>query len=167
MQASTLSNASHCQRGVSLIEVLISLLVLSIGLLGSASLQITGLKLNHSSYLRTQAVVQAHDMADRIRANPAGRAAGLYDHIDGIPQDPKCVDVDNGCTVAQIVQWDAYEWNTRNAEMLPAGHGTVSRNGGNYVVTLRWDDEGKGVTGTGCDPDSVEDLKCFRFEFQP
>ncbi|HZE18056.1 MAG TPA: type IV pilus modification protein PilV, partial [Mycobacterium sp.] len=68
------------QAGVGLMEVLITVLVLSIGLLGLAGLQATGLRNNHGSLLRTQATMLAADMADRIRANPAGLAN--YNGID-------------------------------------------------------------------------------------
>ena len=57
------------QRGTTLIEVLIALIVLSIGLLGLALLQVTSVQSNHSAYYRSQATVLAHDLADRMRAN--------------------------------------------------------------------------------------------------
>lgn len=58
------------QTGASLIEVLVSLLVLGIGLLGAAALQLNALKFTDSSTLSSQASFLAYDMMDRIRANP-------------------------------------------------------------------------------------------------
>src|SRR5690606_3260878 len=61
--------AARPQHGFSLIEVLVALLVLSVGLLGLAMLQIEGLKHNTDAYYRTQATVLAYDIIDRMRAN--------------------------------------------------------------------------------------------------
>lgn len=58
-------------RGVSLVESLVALAVLSAGLLGVAALQVSGLRANGGAYYRTQATALAADLAERIRANPA------------------------------------------------------------------------------------------------
>ncbi|MGA9223012.1 MAG: type IV pilus modification protein PilV, partial [Pseudomonas graminis] len=58
------------QQGTTLIEVLVALLVLAIGLLGAAALQLNALKYTDSSRLSSQASFIAYDMMDRIRANP-------------------------------------------------------------------------------------------------
>ncbi len=55
--------------GFTLLEILVAVLVLSIGLLGIAGLQVTGLRFNHSAYARTQATLLAYELADRMRAN--------------------------------------------------------------------------------------------------
>ncbi len=65
----------HRQHGFSMIEVLISLLVLSLGLLGLALLQGQGLKFNTDAYLRTQATTLGYEIIDRMRANPAAAAS--------------------------------------------------------------------------------------------
>ena len=56
-------------RGFTLLEILVALLVLSIGLLGLAGLQTFSLRNNHSAFLRSQAVVLAYDALDRLRSN--------------------------------------------------------------------------------------------------
>src|SRR6185295_1538044 len=66
-------------RGFTMIEVLVSLVVLSIGLLGVAALQLTSLRSNHSSAMRSQATFLAYDIIDRMRANRAAAIAGKYD----------------------------------------------------------------------------------------
>ena len=55
--------------GFTLLEVLVALVILSIGLLGLAGLQAASLRYNHSSYLRSQATLIAYDIVDRMRAN--------------------------------------------------------------------------------------------------
>ncbi|MDY7561916.1 type IV pilus modification protein PilV [Pseudomonas sp. 10B1] len=61
---------NHAQAGTTLVEVLISVLVLAIGLLGAAAIQLNALKYTDSSTLSSQASFVAYDMMDRIRANP-------------------------------------------------------------------------------------------------
>lgn len=113
------------QRGFSLLEVLVALLVLSIGLLGLAALQTMGLKFNTQSYQRTQAVLNAYDIIDRIRANPAGMATGGYDDVDiaaAAPTLPTCP-----CTPAQMAVYDIAQWKVSLAQLLSEGRGAVCR----------------------------------------
>jgi type IV pilus assembly protein PilV len=65
----------RCQRGVSLIEALVTIVILSFALLGLAFLQAQGMKSNTGAYARTQATILAYDILDRIRANPANAAS--------------------------------------------------------------------------------------------
>ena len=137
------------QVGFSLLEVLIAVVILSFGLLGLAGLQANSLKNNHSAYLRSQAVWQAYDMADRMRANRTGLEAGAYDDMEGIPGNPNCEA--NTCSAAQMAQYDAALWNGNNATRLPAGAGTViAQGGGVYDITVSWQDRegGEPVTKT-------------------
>ncbi len=76
------------QYGFSLLEVLIALLVLSIGLLGLAGLQTLGLKFNMQSYQRTQAALLAYDIVDRMRANPVEKNGPRYTESKRPP--PRC-----------------------------------------------------------------------------
>ena len=64
--------------GFSLVEVLVAIVLLSIGLLGLAKLQFWGVRHTGSAYFRTQATQIASEMAERLRANPIGVAAGDY-----------------------------------------------------------------------------------------
>ena len=137
------------QRGFTLMEVLISMIVLSIGLLGLAGLQMNGLKSNNSSYQRTQASLLANEMIDRIRANRAGLLLGYYNNFSGsTPGDPGCIA--SGCTVQQIAQYDAFLWAGELSNRLPLGTGTVTGSGANsiFVVTVSWDDNRSGAADT-------------------
>lgn len=160
------------QTGLTMLEVLVSLVVMSIGLLGLAGLQATGLRSNTGSYLRTIATTQAYAIADRMRANPLGVAAGNYDALGPGSEDPECATSTvgspaQGCTAEQMAQYDAYAWNSENARLLPNGTGTVAVNGTLYTITVMWDDNRTGATGTGCDPTNPEDMACFRVTLQP
>lgn len=156
------------QSGFTLLEVLIALLVLSIGLLGLAGLQAKGLRYNQSAYLRSVATAQAYNMADRIRANRAGASAGDYDNVSGLPSYTNCDT--NACTPAQMAAFDVYQWNTDNKNALPSGQGRVTVQNANprvLTVTVMWDDQRTGVTGTNCSGNPKVDLTCFSTSFRP
>ena len=112
------------------------LVLLAVGLLGVAGLQVTGIKFTHNANLRYQAMLQAVDMADRMRANQAGVTTGAYDNLSGTGTNPNCVA--NRCSARQMAQTDRFEWNTANLRLLPQGAGTVVRNGNFYVITIGW-----------------------------
>lgn len=110
------------QGGFSLIEILISFVVLAVGLLGVASMQKKGVESNHSAYLRTQAVSLASDMANRIRANEAGHQAGNYNQPTA-SETSTCLST--GCTAAQLAGHDYFEWSQQLQSVLPLGEGIV------------------------------------------
>lgn len=159
------------QRGFAMLEVLVTIIVISFGLLGLAGLQVTGMRTNHGAYMRFIATQQAYDMTDRIRANQSGVKAGNYDAISGTPAANTCITAANGCTPADLATQDAHEWNTRNALLLPSGQGIVCRDNspndgtpgatdcsgsGPYAIKIWWRDEKNGG-----------DLKLFATSFQP
>ena len=112
-------------RGFSLLEVLVALLVLSVGLLGLAALQTVGLKFNTQSYQRTQAVLNAYDIIDRVRANPSGILTGSYDNIgttDTPPSLPTCP-----CSPAQMADFDIAQWKASLSSLLTEGKGALCR----------------------------------------
>ena len=130
------------QSGFTLLEVLVAIVVVSLGMLGLAGLQAATLRNNQIAYYRAVAVQQTYDMADRIRANQKGVADGEYDALDAtIPADPDCVT--NTCTAANMAVADHSQWNNNNARMLPAGTGTVAAAGGGaFDITIFWTENG-------------------------
>ena len=141
-------------RGFSLLEVLIALVIFSFGLLALAALMAKGLQYNTSALHRSYASSQAYDMADRIRANHLGAAENRYHSIPDSLSNPDCIS--DGCTPAQMAQFDHWEWSVTNAAVLPAGSGKVMFENPNYRITLTWDDDRDG---------NADDS--FEFEFRP
>jgi type IV pilus assembly protein PilV len=145
-----------------MIEVLVAIIVLAVGLLGLAGLQAASLKNNMSSYSRTQAQLLAYDMLDRMRSNLDGVALGDYNNLfSATPTDPNCIG--SGCSVAQISQYDAYAWDQLLKDTLPSGSGQVAYNNTDsvFTITVMWDDEHTGATGTDCSGNTSVDLTCF------
>jgi type IV pilus assembly protein PilV len=141
------------QRGVSLVEVLVSVVVLSIGLLGLAGLQASGIRVSQSSIHRGQAAQVAYDIVDRIRANVAN--AGEYEVQLGAVAKP------NNAVAATDMQ----DWRLR-LQSLPDGDGAVTINGTEVTVVVQWDDmRGAGVLrGTAADDAALAKLKASQLQ---
>ncbi|NNM59072.1 MAG: type IV pilus modification protein PilV [Legionellales bacterium] len=123
-------------QGFSLLEVLVAVVVLAIGLLSLAALQISGIRYLSAANMDYQAMLQAVDMAERMRANPDGVAGGAYSNVSGTGSNPNCIS--SYCSASQMAQTDIYQWNTLNAQLLPSGAGTVTVNGNLYTITITW-----------------------------
>lgn len=122
--------------GFTLLEVLVALLVLSIGLLGLAALQTIGMKFNHQSYQRTQAVFQAYDIIDRIRANP--RARDSYKDVPGnfTVTNKNCIGVSTPCTPTELASFDIAVWKRAVEETLVEGRASVCLGSIDTTATL-------------------------------
>ena len=135
--------------GFTLIEVLIAMLILAVGLLGLAGMQITGMRNNLSAYNRSLATQLAYDMADRMRANVAD--AGTFGASTYITLNPTaataqgaCTAVAGACTTAQMAQQDLFEWN-QDFIPLPGGVGTIAVDANNlFTISVNWDDNRDG-----------------------
>lgn len=147
----------HADAGFTLVEILVALLVLSIGLLGLAALQMTSFQFNTDSYLRTQTTFSAYDIVDRMRVNPAGLSAGNYDVTSPANADTKvstyqscsgsggtcnCDGSSASCNAANLALYDLGRWYTKMDEMLPGAkvkRATITRAGANLVtITIYW-----------------------------
>jgi len=122
--------------GMTLIEVLISLLVMSVGILGLVTLQAASISYNAGANHRSHATVLAYDMADRMRAN---RAAALDGDYDIAFQDPTPVCAAPNL-VGDIATQDISSWRSAIACRLPSGTASIGRNGIEVTLTVSWDD---------------------------
>lgn len=110
--------------GFTMIEVLIALIVLSVGLLGLAGLQSAGLRFNQSAAMRSQATQLAYDMADRMRSNVVASDAGDYLGAAGLTASCHTT---TGCTPAEMAADDLAQWNQAIQRYLPGGAGLICR----------------------------------------
>ncbi len=117
------------QTGVSLIEVLVSLLIMGIGLLGAAALQLNALKFTDSSALTSQASFIAYDMMDRIRANPDGNYA--LANLDAAPTSNI-----NDTRAQDLADFAA---NAKAIGGVSAGS-SIAVNNRVVTITLQWSD---------------------------
>lgn len=133
------------QKGFSLIEVLVTIVIISFGMLGVAGVIVNSLKNNNSSYARTQASVLANDIIDRMRANrtTAELPARPYEFNN----------LANNVTPSgnAVVMSDLTEWRDALAASMPSGKGSVTMDAATKKVTVvvQWDDSrgsGDGAT---------------------
>lgn len=151
------------QRGDTMIEVLVTIIVIAVGVLGAAALQVTTLKNLSSSHSATVAALVAEDLSERMRANPSAVLANDYVHDAAPTGYPDCSA--NTCDEQQLANYDMGSWWNQLTALLPAGSGEVTRNVGTdtFVVTVRWDEDRSGSNGTNCPPQSASDLECYQF----
>lgn len=142
----------HRQKGFTLLEALVAFLILSIGMLGVASLQLLSVKAGHSAAFRTVAVTKVEDMFERIRNNPVQIAS--YDDGGPAASNNGCNDYSgsvNSCTSAQLAAYDKYEWQqeltasltanitvTTTIQVTPPVIGTSPLSA--VVITVSWDE---------------------------
>ena len=135
------------QRGFSLVEVLITLVIMSVGMLGIAGLYVQSMQAGRTSMFRHHAVTLAGDVADRIRANPTADIA----YIAPVGVDNGCVMGGVDCTPAQMAANDILLWKDQAANTLPGGDVTIvhtAENGlipPNYQITVSWTEPGQVV----------------------
>ena len=127
--------------GFTLIEVLIALVILSVGMLGIAGLYVHSMQAGRTSIMRHNAVTLVGDIADRIRANPrAGPAYALAG------ANNNCVDGGINCTLGQMAANDIFLWDQQAANTLPNGTVTIVFNNGvappTYQITVAWTEPG-------------------------
>lgn len=140
------------QTGFSLIEALVTLAILSVGLMGLAFLQAQGMQLNTSAYARTQASVLVGDILDRMRLNSGNVAA--YDTGSFSPTPADCDQ-----TLAPDATNDRDCWYERLQEALPGGDGEITFNAGTGVVTVtvRWRERPGGRRRNDFNPGSLSE----------
>ena len=111
-------------RGFSLIEILVTIVIISTSLLGYAGLQLNGLNQTHAALFRSQAAISTNDIADRLRANPPGAIAGGYRTIEtnGLAT-PDCT---LGCTPFNLAVRDLKTWQSLLTQYLPLASGVIS-----------------------------------------
>ena len=140
-------------RGVGLIEILIAVVVVSIGFLAAARMQVSSMRSSQNAYYRSQAHFMASEMIDRMRANVAGVRDERYRTLvtAGDAADPGCET--KSCTSAEIARQDLHDWSaylhafgrtTGFTPLLPSvdgvdASGSVTEGSdGRYTIRLTW-----------------------------
>jgi type IV pilus assembly protein PilV len=169
------------QWGITLIEVLIALLIFSIGLMGVAALLVISARSVHVAYLRTQVTFLAQSMADRMGANAIGVWKGYYNGSYPGAGAQSCA---GGCSPQQLAEHDKALWSSQLATFLPSGAkaAILCNNagvayvplpdqvmlrppyGGSCTMSITWAERGVAIDGSSSDD---QPLQTFVWEFQP
>ena len=140
----------------SAVPVLVTLLIISLALLGTAGLQAFSMRLNQGGQFRTQAVFLVADLAERIEANKAGAVAGLYAQATKTaPGAASTACVDGACTAAALATFDLVQWENQVAVALPQPSWTVLQttagNPATYSISISWVDRRADTTNAAFD----------------
>ena len=157
------------QKGVGLIEILVSILVLGVGALGVATMQLTGLKYNTGSQGRSQAILLANDMMDRMRANRAFANDTLQYNTNGFEgaqgTPPDCYTA--ACTPEMIAEFDQWHFLNQVQTLLPFGLAQIeSEDIGDqkiYRITLQWRNVANRQDRDGVVLNDVQEVNQFAF----
>jgi type IV pilus assembly protein PilV len=152
MSTTNISRAgSRVESGFTLLEVLIAMLVLSIGLLGIGKLMMLSARANDSAYMRTQATALGYTILDAMRANRQAALVQAYDTGMGAFPGAVVCTVAAPCNSGQQAQNDLNLWGTSLAAALPLGQGSIATvtspdvvTGANNVtatVIVQWSDK--------------------------
>ncbi|WP_341504171.1 type IV pilus modification protein PilV [Gallaecimonas sp. GXIMD4217] len=148
---------SHAQGGFSLMEVLVALVILTTGILGTVAMQLTAKRGSYGALERTQAVNLANDLLERVRSNPSELAnyAANYGSGQTVSAADKCSS-SSYCSPAALRQWDQFQWhqqlmgadtkeNTQNVAVLGNAVGCVTVSANAITVVVSW----QGIHGIG------------------
>ncbi len=163
------------QTGMSLVEVLVALLVLGIGVMGYAALQLNAVKMTEDTYARSQALAIARDLVERMRSNI--EAADSYTAASAWTGDPvaqSCFAATPDatarlCTPANMAAADIYQIRQTAQTMLPNGAVSVASCSEVTCVTVAWSQ----TTPANCDETEIVDGKrgtnasCIVLPFNP
>lgn len=121
----------RCQRGVGLIEVLVSVLVLSVGLLGIASLSVRAIKNNHSSLGRSMAVIQTYSISDAMRIDRANAITGAFNL--GLETEPP---IGSSFAAGTLTKWR----QSLRTLLGSSAKGSIACNNTACTIIVQWDD---------------------------
>ena len=136
--------------GFTLLEVLIALLIVSIGLLGVATLQIRGQQFNQVSYFRTQATFFAYDLMDRMRANYKINGANMASYGVALPTPALNSSCDDApCDSAALRDYDLKNVQYYLRQTLPGGRPQIiPKTVNSYTIIIYWKNIVDGKEGT-------------------
>jgi len=150
VEAPALGTSLRHQRGSSLTEVLVAVAIVTLGLAATVELQTTGLRLNHSAYLRTQAVALGYQILDSMRANRNAALDGGYDRdfADAVPS----ADADASAL------YDLRTWllNVENTMRPYQGSAAITRIGDRFTVSIRWQERRSSRRSGRITPETVQ-----------
>ena len=157
----------HLSKGFTLIEILISVVIMAVGVLGATGLQLRGLDANRATYFRTEATHLANDIVNRMQVNPDAdyaTIAAASTYVVGTPPDEPTNCTTTLCDPDQMAGFDLAQLycGIRSTDAagathatcttlgvtgsLPAGTATISRDARAYTIKISWSDNKTGTS---------------------
>ena len=157
-------SSSKAQQGVTLIEILVTMLIMAIGLLGTAGLQLAATRYQQTAQIRSQAIIQAQFIAEKIKANNSAASTYLAPDayaaatLAALPADPSCGTGTSFCTAAQSAVKDMRDWRL-SLQALPGGRGSImavtvgaATDPATRQIVVMWQEKQQYEVGTAATP---------------
>ena len=146
--------SSTTQHGFSMLEILITLALIAIALLGTAGMQVLAMKSNKGAHFRTQAVFLSSDIAERMEANKLAAMAGAYVVTGTSAVAAAAADCSQAaCSSTNLASYDINQWETAIAGLLPQASWSVTQTGtgdpSTYNIVISWTDRSSDKTSHG------------------
>lgn len=132
-------------KGFTLVEVLVAILILSISLLGMAGLQIVSLQSSSGALARSQATMLSYDLVERIRRNDefVSYYVDLFKNLPDMPISPSCLD--SGCSSAELANEDFLQWLAELNHSIPGATATLvppapDKVEQHFILSIVWDE---------------------------
>jgi type IV pilus assembly protein PilV len=131
-------------KGFSLVEVLVTILVIALGLLGNASLMIRAAKTNQGGLFRTQAVTLSQEIAERMEANAVASLTGNYAVAAGVEVTSGFDCAAAQCNATNLATYDLATWQASVATALPGADWIITQTSGVganpavYTIQVNW-----------------------------
>lgn len=157
-------NSCSFQKGSSLIEILVSLMILSVGILGVMGLQTRSMQFNQGALHLVRATILAEDYVDRMRSNID--FAGLYTigSTDAARSYINCEDADANCTPRDLASYHVGTWQEEVSELLPGATVEVANipPDSEYTITINYRDDRLEASSSYDQDDSLTKSVSFR-----
>ncbi len=137
------------QMGVTMIEVLVAVVVFSIGLAGTAAMVVNNVRTTAAASTRTEAIILADQLAETMRANLVAYETGSF-ALTPVATTSSCAGAK--CDAATIASYDATAWNSNIARLLPSGQA--------FMCVDSTPDDGS-PTALACDGAGINVIKIF------
>ncbi len=125
------------ESGTTLIEMMISLFVIGVGMMGVVALQSYSISQTQQSADYSQAVMLAQDILERMRSNPHNVKAYQIASHDNPVEPVDCAAVP--CSSQQLTNWDLFHWKKSVAQRLPKGSAAIHYSHNHYVIRIEFD----------------------------
>ncbi|WOH39168.1 type IV pilus modification protein PilV [Thalassotalea fonticola] len=144
--------------GFSLMEVLITMIIISFGMLGLAKLQLNAMVEVQSASYANKAANFTQQMSEIIAANPSALNSYQLSSAQQITSPINCRA--STCSGAELAMYDLKLWQNNVSKSLPSGQAEVVISSNKAKIIVRWDQSRNGSTGLNCPQLSSNDLEC-------
>jgi len=132
-------NIQYRQKGASLIETMVALIVLGTGLLVVLSMQVKSVSFLKNASLYSQASFLASDIYEGMLTTPSAINSYYINYADNTPSKPTCNTTATNCSPEQMASWNLHNWRSNVASLLPGGRGEISAMGEQIVIRVEFE----------------------------